>query len=102
MTTLPYLDATTSPEQRADDLLARLTLEEKAGQLSQYFYFGTGEEPDAAALASRSPALIPSQRNGSGSQRRERWLTHGSAVRSVRRPVSVGSCWATAASARPS
>ena len=54
MTTLPYLDATTSPEQRADDLLARLTLEEKAGQLSQYFYFGTGEKLDAAALAALS------------------------------------------------
>lgn len=51
MTTLPFQDATLSPEQRTADLLARLTLEEKAGQLSQYFYFGTGDLPDEATLA---------------------------------------------------
>ena len=36
-----YLDATLSAKERAEDLLSRLTIEEKAGQLSQYFYFGT-------------------------------------------------------------
>ncbi|HEY3338743.1 MAG TPA: glycoside hydrolase family 3 N-terminal domain-containing protein [Propionicimonas sp.] len=51
MTTLPFQDAALSPEARTDDLLSRLTLEEKAGQLSQYFYFGTGELPDEATLA---------------------------------------------------
>ena len=51
MTTLPFQDPELSPEQRTDDLLARLTVEEKAGQLSQYFYFGTGELPDEATLA---------------------------------------------------
>ncbi len=51
MTTLPFQDPALSPEQRTDDLLARLSLEEKAGQLSQYFYFGTGDLPDDARLA---------------------------------------------------
>ena len=50
MTTLPFQDPALSPEQRTDDLLARLSLEEKAGQLSQYFYFGTGDLPDDATL----------------------------------------------------
>lgn len=51
MTQLPYQDATLTPEQRTDDLLARLTLAEKAGQLTQYFYFGDGGLPDEATLA---------------------------------------------------
>lgn len=34
----------TSLEQRADALLGTMTLEEKAGQLSQYFYFGGAAE----------------------------------------------------------
>jgi beta-glucosidase len=55
MTQLPYQDATLTPEQRTDDLLARLTIEEKAGQLTQYFYFGTGELPDEDTLAALPP-----------------------------------------------
>ena len=51
MPDLPYLDPTLSAAERADDLLARLTLAEKAGQLTQYFYFGDGELPDEATLA---------------------------------------------------
>jgi beta-glucosidase len=67
MTQLPYQDATLTPEQRTDDLLARMTLEEKAGQLTQYFYFGTGELPDEETLAAlpeeardfaRQPAMV--------------------------------------------
>ena len=64
MSTLPFQDPTLSPEQRTDDLLGRLTVEEKSAQLTQYFYFGTGELPDEAALAAlpeeeRSFALQP-------------------------------------------
>mgnify|MGYP000884874068 FL=1 len=50
----PYLDTTLSAKERAADLLSRLTVEEKAGQVTQYFYFGTGELPDEAALAAMS------------------------------------------------
>lgn len=39
----PYLDPSLTPEQRADDLLGRLSLEEKAGQLTQYFYMPGGD-----------------------------------------------------------
>lgn len=59
-----YLDVTLSAKERAGDLLSRLTTEEKAGQLSQYFYFGTGDLPDEATLAAmpeeeRQRALQP-------------------------------------------
>ena len=40
MTDQPYRDPSLAIEERVADLLARLTVEEKAGQLSQYFYFG--------------------------------------------------------------
>lgn len=38
MITLPYQDPTRSVADRVADLVERLTLEEKAGQLTQYFY----------------------------------------------------------------
>ena len=40
----------------------------------------------SASVIARSPALMPSQRSGSGSHDRERWPTHGSRVSSVSRP----------------
>ncbi|MFJ4027566.1 glycoside hydrolase family 3 N-terminal domain-containing protein [Paenarthrobacter sp. NPDC089989] len=40
VTALPYRDAGLPVHERVDDLLSRLTLEEKAGQLTQYFYLG--------------------------------------------------------------
>ncbi len=40
--TEPYRDPSLPVEQRVEDLLSRMTLAEKAGQLSQYFYFGGG------------------------------------------------------------
>ena len=51
MTQLPYQDTALTPEQRTDDLLGRLTLAEKTGQLTQYFYFGSGGLPDEGTLA---------------------------------------------------
>ena len=38
MTTHPYRDATRPVDERVDDLLGRMTLAEKAGQLTQFFY----------------------------------------------------------------
>ncbi|KAA0120793.1 glycoside hydrolase family 3 N-terminal domain-containing protein [Mycolicibacterium sp. P9-22] len=40
---LPFKNPELSVEERVADLLSRLTVEEKAGQLTQYFYTGTGE-----------------------------------------------------------
>lgn len=41
MTTEAYRDASLPVEERVADLLARMTVEEKAGQLTQYFHFGS-------------------------------------------------------------
>src|SRR6478609_3918645 len=62
MTNPRYLDTTLPVADRVDDLLATMTLEEKAGQLSQYFYFGGfGEIPadlDVDALPPEQKAFI--------------------------------------------
>lgn len=41
---LPYQDSSLSPEVRTEDLLARMTLEEKIGQMTQRSFIGTKEE----------------------------------------------------------
>ncbi|HWU30010.1 MAG TPA: glycoside hydrolase family 3 N-terminal domain-containing protein [Microbacterium sp.] len=43
MTVLPYRDPNLPIHERVEDLLSRLTVEEKAGQLTQYFYTGDGQ-----------------------------------------------------------
>ena len=45
MTTPLYRDATAPIPDRVNDLLARMTVEEKAGQLTQYFHFGAPDLP---------------------------------------------------------
>ena len=53
---LPFRDSTLPVEVRVKDLLGRLTLEEKAGQLTQYFYTGDGEPiPDDFDFESLPP-----------------------------------------------
>ncbi len=42
--TQAYRDPSLPVQERVDDLLSRLTLQEKAGQLTQYFYFGAFEQ----------------------------------------------------------
>ena len=56
MTDHPYLDPTLPAEERAKDLLTRMSIEEKAGQLCQYFYFGDmGPLPGGRDIESLPP-----------------------------------------------
>ncbi|MFZ0529156.1 MAG: glycoside hydrolase family 3 N-terminal domain-containing protein [Propionicimonas sp.] len=72
MTLPPFRDPELPLAERVDDLLARLTLPEKAGQLSQYFYFATPEGVDVSALPpedqqfARQPQLVEAAIAGGG------------------------------------
>ena len=63
MSSQPYHDPSLPVEERVADLLARMTLEEKAGQLTQYFYLNqnpgqqAGPGEDAARLSAVDEAL---------------------------------------------
>ena len=63
MSSQPYHDPSLPVEERVTDLLARMTLEEKAGQLTQYFYLNqnpgqqAGPGEDAARLSAVDEAL---------------------------------------------
>ncbi len=59
MSALPYQDPTKTAEERAADLLGRMTLEEKAGQVSQYFYFGGfAQVPEGMDLSNLPPDVV--------------------------------------------
>ena len=56
MPTPAYRNSSLPIAERVEDLLASLTPEEKAGQLTQYFYTGTGEPvPDDFDIESLPP-----------------------------------------------
>ncbi|MFD1721634.1 glycoside hydrolase family 3 N-terminal domain-containing protein [Amnibacterium endophyticum] len=56
-----------TPIERVEDLLAQLTLEEKAGQLTQYFYFNrSDQESPASNAAADQPAEVEAALGASG------------------------------------
>lgn len=55
LTTPVYQDVSAALPDRIDDLLSRMTLEEKAGQLTQYFYLGVPELPEGLDIESLPP-----------------------------------------------
>ena len=96
MTDLPYRDPALPVADRVADLLGRLTLEEKAGQVTQYFYFGTfgqdvpeGDSPEAnqflesprrveAALAAGGAGSLLFVRDAASANRLQRMAVEGS------------------------
>ena len=71
MSTLPYQDVSLTTKERVDDLLGRMTVAEKAGQVSQYFYFGgfgdipegldVSQLPPEAAMFIQQPAMVEAE-----------------------------------------
>ncbi|MFC5373650.1 beta-glucosidase BglX [Brevundimonas faecalis] len=55
---VPVAVANASPEARADALIARMTLEEKAGQVSQQFVLGSAAPVEARVKAGQLGALL--------------------------------------------
>ena len=59
MSNAPYLDPSLPIDARVDDLIGRLTLEEKAGQLTQYFYLGgLGQAPEDLDISTLPPEAL--------------------------------------------
>ena len=58
----------TDIRSRVDELLAQMTPAEKAGQLTQYFYFGFEPDPDAVPAGEDEPSRAASRRRW-----RRRW-----------------------------
>lgn len=57
MADLPFRNPGLTVEERVEDLLGRLSLEEKAGQVTQYFYFGS-DQVEAAVAAGGAGSLL--------------------------------------------
>ncbi|HMQ64800.1 MAG TPA: glycoside hydrolase family 3 N-terminal domain-containing protein, partial [Arachnia sp.] len=53
--TEPYRDPSLPVTERVEDLLARMTVEEKAGQLTQFFFFAPQEVPDDLDVSALPP-----------------------------------------------
>ncbi|MEZ5090926.1 MAG: hypothetical protein R2719_15215 [Micropruina sp.] len=58
MADLPFRNPGLTVEERVEDLLGRLSLEEKAGQVTQYFYFGSDQVEAAVAAGRRRLAAV--------------------------------------------
>jgi len=71
MATEAYKDASLPINERVADLLSRMTVEEKAGQLTQYFHFGSmfdhapapedGAQPDPFFASIRTPDAVEAE-----------------------------------------
>ena len=53
--TEPYRDPNLPVTERVEDLLGRMTVEEKAGQLTQFFFFAPQEVPDDLDVSTLPP-----------------------------------------------
>lgn len=80
MTTPPYRDPALPVPDRVADLLPRLSLQEKAAQLTQYFYFASTEQAAGAESALRRGAAgsVLFVRNAETANRLQRLALQGS------------------------